>query len=87
MDKKWAERLMGKGVKGGDGFRWSFFVLYTRINENKGYTMVIEIISLKKKRINVDEVNIHHPSLEESEPTQEVKKESILEIVEEMKEN
>ncbi|WP_279325348.1 hypothetical protein [Clostridium tepidum] len=29
MDKKWAERLMGKGVEGGDGFRWSFFALYT----------------------------------------------------------
>jgi len=28
MDKKWAERLMGIGVEGGEGFRWSFFVLY-----------------------------------------------------------
>lgn len=31
MDKKWAERLMGKGVEGGDGFRWSFFGLYSII--------------------------------------------------------
>jgi hypothetical protein len=28
MDKKWAERLMGKGVEGDGGFRWTFFVLY-----------------------------------------------------------
>ena len=37
MDKKWAERLMGKGVEGGGGFRWSFFVLYNKlIKEGRG---------------------------------------------------
>ena len=28
---------MGKGVDGGDGFRWSFFVLYTNIKIGGNY--------------------------------------------------
>lgn len=30
MDKKWAEKLMRKGVEGDGSFRWSLFVLYSR---------------------------------------------------------
>lgn len=50
------------------------FNIKARVSKNERYTMIKEIISLRKKRINVNEVNVFHPSLEESQATNQAKK-------------
>ncbi|GAA0716363.1 hypothetical protein GCM10008905_00700 [Clostridium malenominatum] len=50
------------------------FNIRARVNRNGRNTRIVEIISLKKKKINVDMINIYHPSLEESRNTDEAKK-------------
>lgn len=50
------------------------FNIKARVSKNERYTMIKEIISLKKKIINANEVNVYHPSLEESQATNQAKK-------------
>ncbi|WP_125006164.1 Tn7-like element transposition protein TnsE [Clostridium tagluense] len=47
--------------------------------ERKGYIVkILEIISLNKKRINAEEINVYHPSLEESVSSNDTKKRKIV---------
>lgn len=50
------------------------FNIRARVNNSGRYTRIIEIVSLKNKRINVNEINIYHPDLKKSQTTDEVKK-------------
>jgi hypothetical protein len=50
------------------------FNITARVEKKENYIRVLEIVSLKKKRINVDEINIYHPSLEEIETANIIKK-------------
>lgn len=55
-------------------FLFDKFNISARVEKKEKYTRVLQILSLKKKRINAEEVNIYHPSLEESEASNETKK-------------
>lgn len=50
------------------------FNIRVRTVNNYRYTRIIEIISLKNKRINVNEINIYHPDLKKLQMADEVKK-------------
>lgn len=50
------------------------FNIRARVNKSGRYIRVLEIISLKKKRINANEITVYHPSLGESKTTNETKK-------------
>jgi hypothetical protein len=50
------------------------FNITARVEKKENYIRVLEIISLKKKRINAAEINIYHPSLEEAEMANIIKK-------------
>lgn len=55
-------------------FLFERFNIKARVEKKEKYIRVLEIVSLKKKRINAEEINIYHQSLEESETTNETKK-------------
>lgn len=50
------------------------FNIAARVEKKEKYIRVLEIVSLKKKRINATEINIYHPSLEEIETANVIKK-------------
>lgn len=50
------------------------FNIRARVIKKDRYIRVLEIIALKKKRINVNEINVYHPSLEQSQTINEPKK-------------
>lgn len=50
------------------------FNITARVDKKGTGIRVLEIIALKKKRINIAEIDIHHPSLEETETTNVIKK-------------
>lgn len=49
------------------------FNIKARVENKPTYTKILEIVALKKKRINAEEINIYHPSLEESHYSGEAK--------------
>ena len=55
-------------------FLLSNFNIKARVKKKEKYVRVLEILSMKKKRINAGEINTYHPSLEESQITDEAKK-------------
>ncbi|MFA6939512.1 MAG: Tn7-like element transposition protein TnsE [Clostridiaceae bacterium] len=50
------------------------FNIRARVKRKNKYIRILEIISLYKKRINAEEINIFHPSLEESISSNDAKK-------------
>lgn len=58
--------------------KFDFFIdkfnITARVDKKGTGIRVLEIIALKKKRINIVEIDIHHPSLEETETTNVIKK-------------
>ncbi|WML36195.1 hypothetical protein [Clostridium sp. OS1-26] len=46
----------------------------TKVERKERYIRVLEIVSLRKKRINVEEVNTYHQSLDETISTNAAKK-------------
>ncbi len=61
---------IGQNIWQQDELKFDFllnnFNIRARIEDKGTYTKICEIIALKKKRINAEEINIYHPSLEES---------------------
>ncbi|RXI48180.1 hypothetical protein DP130_08805 [Clostridium tetani] len=55
-------------------FLFDRFNINARVEKKERYIRILEIVSLKKKRINVAEINIYHPSLEETVTTNKAKK-------------
>lgn len=55
-------------------FLFDRFNIKARVEKKEKYVRILQILSLKRKRINIEEVNIFHPSLEESELSNETKK-------------
>lgn len=49
------------------------FNIKARVEKKPNYTKILEILALKKKRINVEEINIYHPSLEEAQGSNQAK--------------
>lgn len=54
------------------------FNITARVEKKEKYIRVLEIVSLKKKRINAAEIYIYHPSLEETETANVVKKRKFI---------
>lgn len=54
------------------------FNIAVRVDKKETGIRVLEIVSLKKKRINAAEINIYHPSLEEIEATNVTKKRKFI---------
>lgn len=50
------------------------FKIKARIDRQSKSIRILEIVSLMKKKINVREINVYHPSLEKTETSSEVKK-------------
>lgn len=59
-------------------FLFDKFNIRARVERKEKYIRVLEIVSLRKKKINVEEVNIYHPSLDETVSTNEVKKRTYI---------
>lgn len=59
-------------------FLFDKFNIKARVERKEKYIRVSEIVSLRKKRINVEEVNVYHPSLDETVSTNEVKKRTYI---------
>lgn len=49
------------------------FNIKARVEKKPNYTKILEILALKKKIINVEEINIYHPSLEEAQGSNQAK--------------
>lgn len=49
------------------------FNIRARVEKKAKYTKILEILALRKKKINVEEINIYHPSLEESQNSNQAK--------------
>ena len=49
------------------------FNIRARVERKNNYTKILEILALKRKRINVEEINIYHPSLEETKGSNQAK--------------
>lgn len=73
---------IGKGLWQLGEFKFDFlldkFNIKARINKKGNQITVFEIISLKRKSINVGEINIYHPSLEQTMTTNDIKKKSFI---------
>jgi hypothetical protein len=69
---------VGQGILEKRELSYSFllnkFSIRARVLRGKKSIRILEIISLNKKRINAEEINIFHPSLEESISSKEPKK-------------
>ncbi|MBU3098079.1 MULTISPECIES: Tn7-like element transposition protein TnsE [Clostridium] len=50
------------------------FSIRARVEKKDSFVRVLEILSLNKKRINAEEINVYHPSLEESMSSKDTKK-------------
>lgn len=50
------------------------FIIVARVEKKEKYVRVLEIVSLKKKRIAAAEINVYHPSLEETQTANVIKK-------------
>ncbi|WML36200.1 Tn7-like element transposition protein TnsE [Clostridium sp. OS1-26] len=59
-------------------FLFDKFNIKARVEKKETYIRVLEIVSLRKKRINVEEVNIYHPSLDETVSANEIKKRTYI---------
>ncbi|KOC52426.1 hypothetical protein ADU90_09280 [Clostridium botulinum] len=55
-------------------FLFERFSIKARVKKKESYIRVLEIVSLTKKRINVDEINIYHPGFQQTHTTNDVKK-------------
>lgn len=55
-------------------FLFDKFNIRARVERKEKYIRVLEIVSLRKKRISVENINIYHPSLDETVTTNEAKK-------------
>lgn len=49
------------------------FNIKARVEKKNNYTKVLEILALKEKKINVEEINIYHPSLEKVQSSNKAK--------------
>ncbi|GAA0752037.1 hypothetical protein [Clostridium sartagoforme] len=54
------------------------FNIKARINKKGNQITVFDIITIKRKIINVEEINIYHPSLEQTMTTNDIKKKSFI---------
>lgn len=59
-------------------FLFKHLDLRVRVQKCKNHLQVVEILGVNKKKINIDKINIYHPSLEESVDTEQVKKRKYL---------
>lgn len=55
-------------------FLLSKFSMRAKVERHEKYTKILEVIGVTRKRINAEEIEIYHPSLEETEASDEVKK-------------
>ncbi|MFX0549533.1 Tn7-like element transposition protein TnsE [Hathewaya histolytica] len=55
-------------------FLFKYLDLRVKLQKCKNHMKVVEILGVNNKRINIDKVNIYHPSLEESISSDQVKK-------------
>ncbi|SHJ75132.1 hypothetical protein SAMN02745163_02509 [Clostridium cavendishii DSM 21758] len=55
-------------------FLFDNFNIKARVERREKYIRILEIVGLNNKRINVNKIEVHHPSLEETELTDEAKK-------------
>lgn len=55
-------------------FLFDKFNIKARVEKKEKYVRILQILSLKRKRINAEEVNVFHQSLEESQLSDETKK-------------
>ena len=53
------------------------FSIMARVEKKGSFIRILEIVSLNKKRINAEEINVFHPSLEESISSNDSKKTKI----------
>lgn len=69
---------VGQGVWEMDKLKFDFlldrFSMRARVEKKDKFSRVLEIISINKKKINAEEINIFHPSLEESISSNDTKK-------------
>ena len=69
---------VGKGICEKEELNYDFlldmFSISARVEKKDRFIRVLEIISLNKKRINTEEINVFHPSLEESISSNDTKK-------------
>lgn len=49
------------------------FSIMARVIEKENYTMIVEIVSVKNKKINVNEIDIYHPGLQKTQASNEAK--------------
>jgi hypothetical protein len=55
-------------------FLFENFIIKARVLKKDSYIRILQILSLRKKRINAKEINIFHPSLEETQASDTIKK-------------
>ncbi len=55
-------------------FLFKYLDLRVKVQKYKNHIQIVEILGVNKKKINIDKVNIYHPSLEESISSDQVKK-------------
>ncbi len=55
-------------------FLFKYLDLRVKVQKCKNHMKVVEILGVNKKRINIDKVNIYHPSLEEVISSDQIKK-------------
>lgn len=72
MFDKIAENLWFQGELKFD-FLLENFYIKARVEKKATYTKILEILSLKRKKINAEEINIYHPSLEEVQSSNQAK--------------
>lgn len=59
-------------------FLFDKFSIKSRAEKKEKFIRVLQIISLQKKRVNVEAITIYHPSLEETEITNDFKKRKFI---------
>ena len=69
---------IGQGILKNKELKYDFllerFNIKARVKRKNKFIMILEIISLYKKKINAEEINIFHPSLEETISSNQAKK-------------
>ncbi len=55
-------------------FLLSKFSMRAKVERHEKYIKILEIIGVTKKKINAEEIGIYHPSLEETEASDQIKK-------------
>lgn len=75
---------VGQGVWEMDKLKFDFlldrFNIRARVEKKDKFIRILEIIDLNKKRINVEEINIFHPSLEEAMSSDKAKKRKYVSV-------